>query len=104
MHRLTSPAAAVLRQVPLACLLVVLVAFLVGCSTAHMAVKPSALGVTRTDSELDTRWRFVREDVAGAQEVGFDDQKWGLVTLPHTWNALDGQDGGGGDCRGLGWD
>ena len=36
-------------------------------------------------------WKFIREDVTGAQNVEFDDARWQSVTLPHTWNAIDGQ-------------
>ena len=36
---------------------------------------------------------------------GFDDSAapWSDVTLPHTWNALDGEDGGSNYYRGVGW-
>jgi beta-galactosidase len=54
-------------------------------------------------TSLDASWRFNRSDVAGAQDVSFDDSAWGTVTLPHTWNNLDGQDGGNDYYRGIGW-
>jgi beta-galactosidase len=38
-------------------------------------------------------WRFHLGDPAGAAEVRFDDTHWQRVSLPHTWNALDAQDG-----------
>jgi beta-galactosidase len=41
--------------------------------------------------------------VAGAERVGFDDSTWQKVTLPHTWNNLDGEDGGKNYYRGVGW-
>src|SRR6202000_2886750 len=56
----------------------------------------------RADVSLDEGWRFIREDVAGATEPGFDDAKWESVNLPHTWNNLDGQDGGTNYYRGPG--
>lgn len=48
-------------------------------------------GSPRRDVLLQDGWRFVREDVAGAQAPGFDDSQWQKVRLPHTWNALDAQ-------------
>ena len=57
----------------------------------------------RADILLDAGWRFVRQDVSGAQNVGFDDSAWAIVSLPHTWNNLDGQDGGNNYYRGIGW-
>ena len=57
----------------------------------------------RTDIVLDSNWRFIRQDIAGAQAVGFDDSSWTNLNLPHTWNNLDGQDGGNNYYRGIGW-
>ena len=52
---------------------------------------------------LEADWRFNRGDVAGAAAGDFDDTGWADVDLPHTWNALDGQDGGDDYWRGIGW-
>lgn len=35
-------------------------------------------------TRLDTGWRFVRADVAGAEAPRFDDSAWERVSLPHT--------------------
>jgi beta-galactosidase len=58
---------------------------------------------SRVDTLLDSGWLFIRQDVSGAQNVAFDDSAWSVVNLPHTWNNLDGQDGGGNYYRGIGW-
>jgi beta-galactosidase len=52
---------------------------------------------------LDNGWRFNLGDVAGAEEVGFPDSGWPQVNLPHTWNNLDGQDGGNNYQRTISW-
>ena len=57
----------------------------------------------RTNIVLESGWRFIRQDVAGAQNINFDDSAWSSVNLPHTWNNLDGQDGGNNYYRGIGW-
>jgi beta-galactosidase len=57
----------------------------------------------RADILLDSGWRFSRQDVAGAQNQTLDDSAWPVVNLPHTWNNLDGQDGGNNYYRGIGW-
>jgi beta-galactosidase len=57
----------------------------------------------RVDVNLSPGWRFIRQDISGAQNVGFDDSSWSIVDLPHTWNNLDGQDGGNDYYRGVGW-
>jgi len=41
-------------------------------------------------------WRFFKGEKAEAD-------KWEKVTLPHTWNAYDGQDGGNDYYQGVGW-
>lgn len=38
-------------------------------------------------------WRFRIGDIAEARQVDFDDSGWQRVSVPHTWNALDAQDG-----------
>jgi len=45
---------------------------------------------------------FWAADASGASATTFSDASWAAVTLPHTWNALDGQDGGS-YYRGVGW-
>ena len=52
---------------------------------------------------LDNGWRFNLGDVAGAEEVGFPDGSWPQLNLPHTWNNLDGQDGGNNYRRTISW-
>lgn len=47
---------------------------------------------------LNDDWKFSKE----AQEIPTAlPEDWSDVTVPHTWNALDGQDGGGDFYRGL---
>jgi hypothetical protein len=47
----------------------------------------------RTETSLDAGWRFIREEVAAAAAAEFDDSGWASVTLPHTFNGADGDDG-----------
>jgi len=61
----------------------------------------SSLG--RSDTLIDSSWVFNRSDVSGASAKTFNDSAWASVTIPHTWNALDGQDGGSNYYRGIGW-
>ncbi|MBC8095991.1 MAG: beta galactosidase jelly roll domain-containing protein [Akkermansiaceae bacterium] len=79
------------------CPLICLAPFLAAAQT----YVPPAPG--RESVNLNPNWRFIRQDVAGAQAAGFDDSVWSVVNLPHTWNNLDGQDGGNNYYRGIGW-
>jgi beta-galactosidase len=55
-------------------------------------------------------WRFIKEDIAGAEVVAFDDAKWESVSTPHTFNDIDSfrtiiSHGGGdrGTYMGVAW-
>jgi len=57
----------------------------------------------RTRVAINGDWRFLRSDAAGASASSFDDAAWTGVALPHTYNAIDGQDGGNNYYRGVAW-
>lgn len=68
------------------------------------AVCASAIDAPRTTLPLDAEWRFTFADGTDAWAAsGNDDSTWEKISLPHTWNAFDGQDGGGDYRRGTGW-
>ena len=53
--------------------------------------------------DINDGWRFKGATVTDGQSTTLDDSSWEQVTLPHSWNALDGQDGGNDYRRGDGW-
>jgi beta-galactosidase len=57
----------------------------------------------RASVDLDPGWRFRKTDTPGAEAPAFDDAAWAATTLPHTYNADDGADGGNNYYRGVGW-
>jgi beta-galactosidase len=87
--------------------LIVLGAYLIGNSSTGLAKNLTALytppSSNRVDINLDSTWKFNKSDVAGAQNTTFNDASWTSLSLPHTWNNLDGQDGGNNYYRGVGW-
>lgn len=56
----------------------------------------------RSDALLTAGWKFIQQDVSGAEAPAFDDSRWDSVTLPHTWNAQDCASGRA-YYRGPGW-
>lgn len=52
---------------------------------------PSLASSPRQDILINDDWRFIREDVPGAESPTFDDSSWQRVNIPHTWNAIDAQ-------------
>ncbi|MCW4462792.1 glycoside hydrolase family 2 protein [Sphingomonas sp. BT-65] len=58
---------------------------------AALVVAPAALA---QELPLTEGWRFVKEDVPGAERPGFDDANWSRVAVPHTYNAEDSGIGG----------
>jgi beta-galactosidase len=43
----------------------------------------------RAKMNLNLNWKFIREDVPGAEAPGFDDSAWTTVSLPHSFNDVD---------------
>lgn len=66
-----------------------------------------AIFAQRQSIPLDSGWHFIRRDIGPDAPV---DSAWQAVTLPHTWNNIDGQNGTAADpglpdgyYRGAGW-
>ena len=43
----------------------------------------------RVTYNFNPGWKFIRQDVPGAQEVSFDDSQWETVSTPHSFNDVD---------------
>ena len=56
----------------------------------------------RTITPLSNGWRFLKHDMSVENAVAYA-VRGEEVSLPHTWNAIDGQDGGNDYHRGLCW-
>lgn len=52
---------------------------------------------------MDVAWRFVKTDVANAQNIDFDDSKWEVVSLPHGLEYLPLDASGGVNYQGPAW-
>jgi beta-galactosidase len=77
---------------------------------AHSAfAQASALSDPRLRVPLNQDWSFYRGTLDPAQAAAAtppalpNGAQWERISIPHTWNALDGQDGGGNYHRGDGW-
>jgi len=70
---------------------------------ALMSGAASILAQGRVEISFNKGWKFTRENPPGAQQPDFKDAYWESISLPHTWNARDGQDGGNDYYRGTGW-
>ena len=46
---------------------------------------------------LNTAWAFQKDCAQAPEAIGAD---WEIVNVPHSWNAVDGQDGGADYFRG----
>lgn len=56
---------------------------------ALLFVTAAAVFAQRQVQDLAAGWKFIREDIA----ITAPTDAWSAVTLPHTWNDRDGQDG-----------
>jgi beta-galactosidase len=62
----------------------------------------------RQVASLDAGWRFIQaSDLSGVEAPAFDDTRWSVVEVPHTWNRI-GNDGTersslSNNVQGVGW-
>lgn len=66
--------------------------------------------VTSGSMPFNRDWKFILEDVDGAEKEKFDDSTWRILDLPHDWAIENGfhidgaqADKGGYACGGIGW-
>lgn len=62
------------------------------CRMAVLAAGLLALTLNaaeRLTLNFNPDWRFLKDDPAGAQALGFDDKAWAVVSTPHTYNDTD---------------
>lgn len=57
----------------------------------------------RTKTDISTQWKFQKTTLTTPAFPAFNDSGWESIDIPHTWNALDAQDGGGNYARTTGW-
>ncbi len=57
----------------------------------------------RININVNGDWKFGSSPDGSAALRDFDDSNWESLDLPHTWNKLDGQDGGGNYIRDTFW-
>jgi beta-galactosidase len=88
-----------MRSLPLA-LGALLCLLLCSCQTETTPVTQAS---PRLNLSLDQGWLFHAGEANGAADVAEPGPGWTSQNLPHTWNALDGQDGGDNYRRGAGW-
>jgi len=67
-----------------ALLSIVFLAGVLPADVGHAAYTPPANNRVKLNFNYD--WKFIKQDVAGAGAVSFDDSSWQGVSLPHSWN------------------
>ncbi len=61
-----------------------------GANQLYAAAPTSALPPSpRISYNFNSGWKFIREDVADANQIAFNDSKWSNVSAPHTYNDVD---------------
>jgi beta-galactosidase len=61
-------------------------------ATLVLSIDSSLAAPPKRVVNFNADWRFVREDVVGAELPDFDDGQWASVSCPHTWNDIDSFD------------
>jgi beta-galactosidase len=84
----------------------VLMLFLAPYASADLADEETVGNPGRLIKNINDHWKF-HQGPQGTKDhfsiVNFNDSSWEQVSLPHTWNAEDGTDGGNNYYRGDGW-
>jgi beta-galactosidase len=76
------------KRLPCACVL--LLSGVSGVKSANSDAGPFAPPASpRAIYSFDVGWKFIRQDVPGAEAPGFDDSGWTVVSTPHTYNDVD---------------
>ncbi|MDR0371896.1 MAG: DUF4982 domain-containing protein [Prevotellaceae bacterium] len=57
----------------------------------------------RVKRTINEKWVFYKGDIKDAEKEKFDDNKWEIINLPHTWNVEDSEDEPYGWYRGVGF-
>ena len=73
-----------MKQIILPLILIAL-AFTASAQTTLYTPPPSP----RAKINFDSNWKFIRDDVPGAEAPAFDDSTWTTVSTPHTFNDVD---------------
>lgn len=71
-------------------------------SSTALATAALAAAPIRPETSLVAAWKFHFGDTPGIEQASTAPSDWFTVTLPHTWNATDGADGGT-YARGTAW-
>lgn len=71
-------------------------------------IKPEYEGSQRIKTNINEDWSFrLEKDIDGEptnlKDIDFDDSDWDRVSVPHSWNAVDGADGGNDYHKSVGW-
>ncbi len=80
------------------------------CVLIFHSVALQAQDNSRSISNFDSNWHFLKEDAKGAEEPAYDDSKWRKLDVPHDWSIEGPYDqtnltgrGGGYLPAGIGW-
>lgn len=61
--------------------------FLVFCFTVSaFAIKKVPENSNRVRLSFDASWKFIQQDITGAEQINFDDTSWRTLNLPHDWS------------------
>ncbi|WP_010243506.1 DUF4982 domain-containing protein [Acetivibrio cellulolyticus] len=58
-------------------------------TATNPSVTNPATDMSASTYSLDPGWKFIRQDVSGAQAASFADNSWSTVSTPHTYNDVD---------------
>lgn len=64
-----------------------------GCLPIALTLALAALPAGAAERRLTADWRFMAGELAGAEQLDFNDAAWRKVAVPHDWSIMDKADG-----------
>ena len=90
--------------------LISVVLLFIGCTFVGNSQSKKNQIDTRVRSSFNSNWKFIQNDITGAEQIEFNDASWRTLNLPHDWSiegAYDEKNPMGDQCgylpAGFGW-
>ena len=66
--------------------LISVVLLFIGCTFVGNSQSKKNQIDTRVRSSFNSNWKFIQNDITGAEQIEFNDASWRTLNLPHDWS------------------
>ncbi|GAA3615003.1 glycoside hydrolase family 2 TIM barrel-domain containing protein [Flavivirga amylovorans] len=65
---------------------IIAITLILVCTSCQPQKETATVSNKSGRQSFDTDWKFIQEDVPGAEQVSFDDNSWRTLDVPHDWS------------------